>query len=304
MYKRISGVYKITNTINGKFYIGSSNSCNARINDHFYCLRKQTHHNKHLQHSYDKYKEDSFHGEIIAKCSEEYRVKLEQWFLNNTRCYISEIGYNILRRATGGNFEGKRISQYSLEDEFIDEYDSLTEAAMSLGNPQLKSAISRCCKGEGKTLKGYKWRFTDIRDYDIQWKINQAISYLEKRNNTCANSEMWKSKGKKHSEIMKNKHQMGDSKFGYGHLSEEARKEIGNRHSVTMKRKIADNPEILNNARKAISKPVYMIDMKGNIMKRYDSASEAGREINAPCTNIVQACKKDRKVKGYRFQYA
>lgn len=53
--KTKSGVYKITNTINGNFYIGSSIRIRERWYEHKYLLNKGTHHSKHLQNSWNKY---------------------------------------------------------------------------------------------------------------------------------------------------------------------------------------------------------------------------------------------------------
>lgn len=53
-------IYKITNNINNKCYIGkdfrSTGNCSERLTDHIYLLKKGTHYNKHLQRSYNFYK--------------------------------------------------------------------------------------------------------------------------------------------------------------------------------------------------------------------------------------------------------
>lgn len=60
-----SGIYKITNKVNGKFYIGSSNNIKRRWMHHKSNLRNGTHVNIHLQRSYDKHGESSFVYELI-----------------------------------------------------------------------------------------------------------------------------------------------------------------------------------------------------------------------------------------------
>ena len=42
-----SGIYKITNKINGKFYIGSAIDFIKRKKEHIYWLKKNNHHNKY-----------------------------------------------------------------------------------------------------------------------------------------------------------------------------------------------------------------------------------------------------------------
>lgn len=59
------GLYKITNTRNGKFYIGSSIDTRKRFKQHKRSLKGKTHHNKHLQYSWNKYGADAFVFHVI-----------------------------------------------------------------------------------------------------------------------------------------------------------------------------------------------------------------------------------------------
>lgn len=52
----------------------------------------------------------------------------------------------------------KKVKQYSLNGEFIKEYDSITQAALETGSN--KTNISACCNNVQKTHKGYLWRFS------------------------------------------------------------------------------------------------------------------------------------------------
>jgi len=66
-----SGIYKITNSDNGKVYIGQSVNVFKRVNIHRTNLRRGVHGNNHLQLSWNKYGEDSFQFEIVEFCEEE-----------------------------------------------------------------------------------------------------------------------------------------------------------------------------------------------------------------------------------------
>ena len=52
----LSGIYKITNIINNKFYIGSAVDLKEREYEHFRRLFKNNHCNILLQNSFNKYK--------------------------------------------------------------------------------------------------------------------------------------------------------------------------------------------------------------------------------------------------------
>lgn len=64
---KISGIYKIINKINGKYYVGSSNNIHKRWLSHIESLRKGIHHCHYLQRSWNKYGEDKFDFIIIEK---------------------------------------------------------------------------------------------------------------------------------------------------------------------------------------------------------------------------------------------
>ena len=61
------GIYKITNIINNKCYIGLSNNLHKRIEHHKYTLINNQHYNEYLQRSVNKYGIDNFTFEILFK---------------------------------------------------------------------------------------------------------------------------------------------------------------------------------------------------------------------------------------------
>jgi len=60
-----SGIYKITNTVNQKIYVGSSVNIAKRFNAHKNSLIKNIHHSKTMQRSWNKYGKDSFIFNVI-----------------------------------------------------------------------------------------------------------------------------------------------------------------------------------------------------------------------------------------------
>ena len=81
----INGVYKITNIVNNKIYVGSSSSkycLYTRLKHHYGDLMKNKHANKYLQNSWNKYGEDKFYVEIIEICLPKDCITKEQYWLD------------------------------------------------------------------------------------------------------------------------------------------------------------------------------------------------------------------------------
>lgn len=89
---KISGTYYIKNKLTNKFYIGSSIDIVERFSHHKRTLRSNTHHNKFLQHSWNKYKEENFEFIILDTCLSACEcIEKEQILLNENfgkkHCY-------------------------------------------------------------------------------------------------------------------------------------------------------------------------------------------------------------------------
>ena len=92
------GVYAITNTINGKIYIGSAVNLDRRCKQHKNALLKHIHHNSHLQAAWDKYGEDAFTFTVVTECSRELCGTIEQ--ITITLYNSVNTGYNIQSNVT------------------------------------------------------------------------------------------------------------------------------------------------------------------------------------------------------------
>jgi group I intron endonuclease len=100
----ISGIYKIINKVNGKYYLGSSDNIEKRWKTHCYALRHNKHHSVHLQRAWNKYGEKSFIFEIVEEVTKQALFKKEQYHLDTYTPWNVEIGYNMSKSATGGDF--------------------------------------------------------------------------------------------------------------------------------------------------------------------------------------------------------
>jgi|ERR1035437_812491 group I intron endonuclease len=89
---KISGIYKIINKINGKYYVGYSTHIRSRWQHHKYHLRKNLHYNTHLQRAWNNHGEVNFDFVLIEKVPSELVIKKEQTYLDlakaeKDKCY-------------------------------------------------------------------------------------------------------------------------------------------------------------------------------------------------------------------------
>lgn len=90
----VSGIYKITNLITGKFYVGSSQNINRRWGKHLQKLNTNTHPNIHLQRSFNVHGEYNFELSVLEYCCLDDLIPREQHYIDELKPH-----YNIARVA-------------------------------------------------------------------------------------------------------------------------------------------------------------------------------------------------------------
>lgn len=93
---RISCIYKITNLIDGKVYIGQTINYRKRKTNHFRKLELGNHANMHLQRAYDKYGRNSFKIEIIKECEPDELDDWEIYYIGEYKACDRQHGYNLI----------------------------------------------------------------------------------------------------------------------------------------------------------------------------------------------------------------
>jgi hypothetical protein len=145
--QKICGVYKITNIINGKIYVGSSKDVENRWCQHERALNEETHGNAHLQRAWNKYGgKKSFRFEVIEECAPVIQFEREQFYLNELNPF-DENGYNIVRQ----------ISKQYMSDNYM-----IKKCEMCGSEYHTFSHLSKYCD-ECKEA---------IREYNKNWKIH------------------------------------------------------------------------------------------------------------------------------------
>ena len=144
-----SGIYKITNLTNQKFYIGSSVNIYNRFHTHSTKLKKNVHFSRHLQASYNKYGKDNFIFEVVEYCQKELCVEREQYYLDTLK----------------------------------PQYNKRTDATLNLGVKNSKETREKISKGlklaflegrkEGKCVNGIPVVLFDVKGNKLQ-EFNSA----------------------------------------------------------------------------------------------------------------------------------
>jgi len=194
-----SGLYKITNTENGRVYYGSAVNIARRWKEHRNALRRGAHYNDHLQRSWDKYGEDAFEFSVFAYCAVENLLENEQILLD---LYVGkEDCYNIAKDAVAP-FRGKKHTE---------ETRAKLSAAMK-GKP--KSEEHR--RKTSEAIKGKK-HSEETKTKMSEAHLGKTLSEETKAKMSKNSARYWKGKtqseesNRKRSEAM-----MGENNHNYG----------------------------------------------------------------------------------------
>lgn len=93
--QHVSGIYLIRNSVTGKVYVGQSVKVSARLVEHKRQLRRNEHHNPHLQAAYNLYG-DVFETEVIEFCPRSELNEREIHWISEHNATDPDTGYNIL----------------------------------------------------------------------------------------------------------------------------------------------------------------------------------------------------------------
>lgn len=223
MASSTAGIYTITNKENGKVYIGSAVCFEGRWYSHKWELYRGTHHNIHLQRSWNKYGEDVFKFGIL-----EYLDRLDELYL------AEQFWIDIYRE------EGREL------------YNIATPGpAFMTGQKHTKESkqkMSKAKMGKPGLMRGYK--HTKEARYNMS-EAAKGKKHSEETKHKMSESMKGKqnSLGHHHSEETKRKigeaHKGNQYGLGYKHteeakhkMSESAKKRLP--HSEETKRKISE----------------------------------------------------------------
>ena len=137
---KISGIYKITNLVNGHCYVGSAANIKQRWAQHISALRLNKHHSIYLQRAWNKYGENNFSFSIAEECEKNSLLQREQYHIDNS---CSE--YNILKFA--GSPLGVKHSEESKKKN-ADAHMGNQYAAEYMRSEEAREKYSKIHKGK------------------------------------------------------------------------------------------------------------------------------------------------------------
>jgi len=107
------GIYKIQNTINGKYYIGASKDIDRRWNEHKNCKNEDS----LLSKAIKKHGLDNFSFEIIEECCPDTIYTREIYWINYYNSFRQ--GYNLNVGGVGGGAPGEVNGRSILKEEEV-----------------------------------------------------------------------------------------------------------------------------------------------------------------------------------------
>lgn len=164
-------IYKITNDINDKIYIGqTTQTIEQRWKQHQYSAK---YYKYELYNAINKYGIEHFKIEIVEECDNSELNTKEIYWIKKYNSY--EKGYNMTLGGEVINSKKKPVVQIDPKtNEIIGIYESAREAERVLNIPN--QYISQCCLGSRAQVSGYFWKFYNKEDYfEAQLKKQQKL---------------------------------------------------------------------------------------------------------------------------------
>jgi len=195
--EKICGIYKITNNINDRIYVGSSFDIKERWHRHKTDLRTNKHGNNYLQNSWNKYGECNFIFSMIESfkfTTKEYLLNREQYWIDFLNVCDRKVGYNLYliagsalgykkpdeeKERMRSLSKSKPILQIDTNGNLVKRWYGVSEISKKLGfsASAIKDAVKML---RGYLAYGFIWVYE--KEYDV--KTFSVNYYLNNKNQT------------------------------------------------------------------------------------------------------------------------
>lgn len=283
-------IYKITNMINNKIYIGETvRNVDVRWREHKNEALNEGHgYNYPIHMAMRKYGFNNFKIEILENCADEIRFERESYYIKLYSSHLRTKGYNI-------TLEGSGVILYSSEDikSAWDEGLSINEIAIRLGCH--KSVVSKRLRGLSVSEEEIKNRISLNSSMRQGQPIYQYSLNGELIKQWASASECARQTGYEQTAISNVCRQEQYSAYGYlwklvndnRPISEWVINNSNKQHSGRPKKRIAQ-----------YNKDTF------ELIQIYESAAAAARNLGlSDKSNICAAARKNGNAAGYKWKY-
>lgn len=172
-------IYKITNEINEKLYIGQTAfGIEKRFREHIKKAQSGEYGHRPLYNAMNKYGIKNFHVELVEDgLTKEEANRQEKYWIAKYNTFKGE-GYNATIGGDDGGTHSMCVCKIDMETlEILHTYESTREAARAFGKNN--APINRVCLRKSKSAYGYYWcylkDYTNFLDYikDVIKKDNE-----------------------------------------------------------------------------------------------------------------------------------
>ncbi len=178
------GIYKITNIVNGKVYIGKSQNIEKRFNTHISDLNHNRGHNSHFQNAWNKYAQDNFKFEIIHTLDtydEKEISNLEIYYISKYDATNPKYGYNFRCGGQGGKLSERQKM-------IIKEQSKFKNASLSEEDVRLIKLMLYCLMDRKEIAKMFNVKLCTIKSiaevktyYYVCEELNDKIKGLKQK---------------------------------------------------------------------------------------------------------------------------
>ena len=309
-------IYCITNTVNGKMYIGQTRmtvhrrwqrhvSDSKRVDNPLYrAMRK---------YGLDKFNVD-IHFALSSKTNESLKNSLnlcEMYCIGKYKTLVNENGYNLTRGGDTASINNiKSVSQYDLKLNLIQKFNSVRDAFVATGIEE--EAIRSNCENRQKTAGGYVWAYGDNEPikpkYQFDYNIEDVdISKYDPERLIKLIVMGWNGKRvlqyNVFGEIINTFDDPLDAAEKLGFSSRLTYLYIGGESHFNFTTLLYEGDEYTPDKSYKRIKPVCMYDEKGNCIRKFSCSIEADEFLGVRKGKVRDAIYYNRICKGYYFTF-
>lgn len=275
-------IYKITNKINNKLYIGKTiQTVGRRFTEH---KRDSKTKNTYLYYAMRKYGIDNFYIETIEEVPNQELNNREKYWISFYKSNYSENGYNLTAGGDGNN----QTDIYNI-NKMIELWDNgliVTDIANELSSTAttVQLYLNMYCKTYSKEEQKRRGMVSNMEKHSIKvLQFDLDGNYIATYNNLRDAS--------KQLDIYKPR------------IADCCKKLIPNADAYQFIFEGDEHPGKCTNPI-FTQKPVCQKDLSGNIIAMYESASNAGKTLKVNSSCIRRCCYKEKKTcKGCTWEF-